>query len=209
MKTRAAVAFEKAKPLVIADVDLEGPRAGEVLVEVKATGICHTDDFTISGADPEGLFPAIMGHEGAGIVVDVGSSFRPSIDPDLFSLFATLAPESTHEEVEAALWAEIEKVQQEGVTESELAKAIKQTRAQFAYSSESVTYQAYWLGFAEIVTSLEWLAGWEEQLTRVTSADVQRVAQTWFARDKQTAGWYVPNDDANEEYEEEDGEDDE
>jgi len=72
MKTRAAVAFEKAKPLQIATVDLEGPRAGEVLVEVKATGICHTDDFTISGADPEGLFPAIMGHEGAGIVVDVG-----------------------------------------------------------------------------------------------------------------------------------------
>ncbi len=72
MKTRAAVAFEKAKPLEIVEVDLEGPKAGEVLVEVKATGVCHTDDFTISGADPEGLFPAIMGHEGAGIVVDVG-----------------------------------------------------------------------------------------------------------------------------------------
>ncbi len=72
MKTRAAVALEKAKPLVIAEVDLEGPKAGEVLVEVKATGICHTDEFTLSGADPEGLFPAILGHEGAGIVVDVG-----------------------------------------------------------------------------------------------------------------------------------------
>jgi S-(hydroxymethyl)glutathione dehydrogenase / alcohol dehydrogenase len=73
MKTRAAVAFEKAKPLEIVEVDLEGPKAGEVLVEVKATGICHTDDFTISGADPEGLFPAIMGHEGAGVVVDIGA----------------------------------------------------------------------------------------------------------------------------------------
>jgi S-(hydroxymethyl)glutathione dehydrogenase/alcohol dehydrogenase len=72
MKTRAAVAFEKAKPLEIVEVDLEGPKAGEVLVEIKATGICHTDEFTISGADPEGLFPAIMGHEGAGIVVDIG-----------------------------------------------------------------------------------------------------------------------------------------
>ncbi len=72
MKTRAAVAFEKAKPLEIVEVDLEGPKAGEVLIEIKATGICHTDDFTISGADPEGLFPAIMGHEGAGVVVDVG-----------------------------------------------------------------------------------------------------------------------------------------
>src|SRR3981189_3329321 len=72
MKTRAAVALEKAKPLEVAEVDLEGPKAGEVLVEVKATGICHTDEFTLSGADPEGLFPAILGHEGAGIVVDVG-----------------------------------------------------------------------------------------------------------------------------------------
>jgi len=72
MKTRAAVALEKAKPLEIMEVDLDGPKAGEVLVEVKATGICHTDEFTLSGADPEGLFPAILGHEGAGIVVDVG-----------------------------------------------------------------------------------------------------------------------------------------
>src|ERR1700746_935219 len=72
MKTRAAVALEKGKPLTITDVELEGPKASEVLVEVKATGICHTDEFTLSGADPEGLFPAILGHEGAGIVVDVG-----------------------------------------------------------------------------------------------------------------------------------------
>ena len=72
MKSRAAVAFEAGKPLEIVEVDLEGPKAGEVLVEVKATGICHTDEFTLSGADPEGLFPAILGHEGAGVVVDVG-----------------------------------------------------------------------------------------------------------------------------------------
>jgi len=72
MKTRAAVAFASGKPLEIMEVDLDGPREGEVLVEVKATGICHTDEFTLSGADPEGLFPAILGHEGAGVVVDVG-----------------------------------------------------------------------------------------------------------------------------------------
>ena len=72
MDVRAAVAFEAGKPLVIETVQLEGPRAGEVLVEVKATGLCHTDKFTLSGADPEGLFPAILGHEGAGIVVEVG-----------------------------------------------------------------------------------------------------------------------------------------
>ncbi|GAA2832202.1 S-(hydroxymethyl)glutathione dehydrogenase/alcohol dehydrogenase [Aminobacter aminovorans] len=72
MKTRAAVAVGAGKPLEIMEVDLEGPREGEVLVEIKATGICHTDEFTLSGADPEGIFPAILGHEGAGVVVDVG-----------------------------------------------------------------------------------------------------------------------------------------
>ncbi|MCA1446330.1 S-(hydroxymethyl)glutathione dehydrogenase/class III alcohol dehydrogenase [Ensifer sp. IC3342] len=72
MDVSAAVATQAGKPLEIMTVQLEGPKAGEVLVEVKATGICHTDDFTLSGADPEGLFPAILGHEGAGIVVDVG-----------------------------------------------------------------------------------------------------------------------------------------
>ena len=72
MKTRAAVAVAAGKPLEIMEVDLDGPRDGEVLVEIKATGICHTDEFTLSGADPEGIFPAILGHEGAGVVVDVG-----------------------------------------------------------------------------------------------------------------------------------------
>ena len=72
MRTRAAVALEAGKPLEIMEVNLEGPKAGEVLVEIKATGICHTDDFTRSGADPEGIFPSILGHEGAGVVVEVG-----------------------------------------------------------------------------------------------------------------------------------------
>ena len=73
MKTRAAVAWKAGAPLSIATVDLQGPREGEVLVEVKATGICHTDQYTLSGADPEGLFPAILGHEGAGVVVELGA----------------------------------------------------------------------------------------------------------------------------------------
>ncbi len=72
MDVRAAVALEADKPLIIETVQVEGPKAGEVLVEIKATGVCHTDAYTLSGADPEGLFPAILGHEGAGIVVDVG-----------------------------------------------------------------------------------------------------------------------------------------
>ena len=76
MEVRAAVAFEAGKPLSIERVQLEGPKAGEVLIEVKASGICHTDKYTLSGADPEGLFPSILGHEGAGVVVEVGAGVR-------------------------------------------------------------------------------------------------------------------------------------
>ena len=72
MKTRAAVAYEAGKPLQIEEIELAGPREGEVLVEIYATGVCHTDAFTLSGEDPEGLFPAVLGHEGAGIVVEIG-----------------------------------------------------------------------------------------------------------------------------------------
>ena len=86
MKTRAAVAVEAGKPLEVMDVNLEGPKNGEVLVEIKATGICHTDEFTLSGADPEGLFPAILGHEGAGIVVEVWL---------LFTLFSQMVAATT------------------------------------------------------------------------------------------------------------------
>jgi zinc protease len=85
-------------------------------------------------------------------------------------------------------------VQRRRVAAAELRKAIKQTRAQFAYSSESVTYQAYWLGFSEVVTSLAWLDTWMERLAAVTSDDVQRVAQHYCRRDGQTVGWYVPED---------------
>ena len=80
MKTRAAIAMKAGEPLVIDEVDLEGPKAGEVLVEIKATGVCHTDAFTLSGDDPEGAFPAILGHEGAGVVQEVGpgvTSLKP------------------------------------------------------------------------------------------------------------------------------------
>ena len=78
MKTQAAISWQAGTPLTIETVDLQGPQAGEVLVELKATGICHTDYYTHSGADPEGIFPAILGHEGAGIVVDVGKNYTKS-----------------------------------------------------------------------------------------------------------------------------------
>ncbi len=76
MEVKAAVAHEARKPLQIETVELEGPKAEEVLVEMKATGVCHTDEFTLSGADPEGQFPAVLGHEGAGVVVEVGPGVR-------------------------------------------------------------------------------------------------------------------------------------
>ena len=72
MKSRAAVAFEPGKPLEIVEIDVEPPRKGEVLVRITHTGVCHTDAFTLSGDDPEGVFPAVLGHEGAGVVVEVG-----------------------------------------------------------------------------------------------------------------------------------------
>jgi S-(hydroxymethyl)glutathione dehydrogenase / alcohol dehydrogenase len=76
MQVRAAVAFEAGRPLEVETIELEGPKAGEVLVEIKATGVCHTDAYTLSGADPEGLFPAVLGHEGAGVVVECGPGVR-------------------------------------------------------------------------------------------------------------------------------------
>ena len=88
MKTRAAVAFEAGQPLEITELDLAGPQAGEVLVEIKATGICHTDEFTLSGADPEGLFPAVLGHEGAGIVREIGAGVTSvSVDDHVIPLY--------------------------------------------------------------------------------------------------------------------------
>ena len=80
MRTKAAIATAAGKPLEVIDVNLDGPKEGEVLVEIMATGICHTDEFTLSGADPEGLFPAILGHEGAGVVLEVGKGVK-SVEP--------------------------------------------------------------------------------------------------------------------------------
>jgi zinc protease len=128
------------------------------------------------------------------LAVDAGSSYGPNIDPTLFTFNATLAPGVDHGAVEEAIWGEIEKIQTHGVTAAELAKAIKQTKAQFAYSSESVTNQAYWLGFSAVVTSLAWLDSWVDRLAAVTPGDVQRVAQRYFHPSRQTVGWYVPEE---------------
>ena len=135
------------------------------------------------------LYRALVDTE---LAVGAGCSFLPTIDPYLFSFRATLARDVSHQQVEDAIWAEIEKVQKEGITPAELEKAIKQTKAQFAYSSESVTNQAYWLGFSDMIADTDWFAAWLEKLVAVSAEDVQRVAQSWFTRKRQTVGWYLP-----------------
>ena len=94
MRTKAAVALVAGKPLEIMEVELEGPRPGEVLVEIKATGLCHTDEFTRSGDDPEGIFPAILGHEGARIVVEVGDHVIPLYTPECLECEYCLNPKT-------------------------------------------------------------------------------------------------------------------
>ncbi|MCB0114746.1 MAG: insulinase family protein [Caldilineaceae bacterium] len=135
------------------------------------------------------LYRALVDTE---MAVGAGCSYMPTIDPYLFTFRATINPKSSHQAVEDAIWAEIEKVQQTPVKQSELDKAIKQTRAQFAFSSESVTNQAYWIGFSEVIASTDWFAAWLNKLSAVTAEDVQRVAQTYFVRNRQTVGWYLP-----------------
>ena len=95
--------------------------------------------------------------------------------------------------VEQAILTEIERIQTEPVSEAELAKAIKQTRAQFAYSSETVTDQAFWLGFSEIVADVGWFEGFLDSVAAVTREDVQRIARTYLARTRRNIGWYIPN----------------
>ncbi len=126
------------------------------------------------------------------LAVGAGCYYGPSIDPGLFTFNVTISASATHSEVEAAIWTEIAKIQDEGISAAELEKAIKQTKAQFAFSSESVSSRAYWLGYSEIIASTAWFANWLEKLTTVSVADVQRVAQTYFAPGRQTVGWYLP-----------------
>ncbi len=131
-----------------------------------------------------------------GLAVSVSSSISATIDPYLMTMWATVHPDSTPEAVEAALVTEMEHMQHELVSDSELRKAIKGARAQFSYGSESVTNQAMWLGFSEMVASSEWLAGFLDGLATVTAEDVQRVAQTYLTSKRRVVGWYVSEKEA-------------
>jgi zinc protease len=125
--------------------------------------------------------------------VDCGMS--STVDPYLFSFSATVRGGRTLPEVEAALLAEIERAMRQPVEQAELEKAIKQTRAQFAYSSESVTDQGHWLGFSEVVATTEWFENFLQRLAAVTAEDVQRVAGAYLRPSLRNVGWYLPQGD--------------
>lgn len=136
------------------------------------------------------LYKALVETE---LAVDADCAISSTIDPFLFSLSATVRQGHSPAEVEAALLAQVQRMLDEPVSEAELHKAIKQTKAQFAYSSESVTDQAYWLGFSELVADIHWFENFMENLARVTVADVQRVAREYLTPTRRNVGWYVPN----------------
>jgi zinc protease len=142
------------------------------------------------------LYKALVETE---LAADADCTMTSTIDPYLFSFSTTVRHGRTLQEVEAALFAEIKRVLDEPVTQRELDKAIKQTRAQFAYSSESVTDQGYWLGFSEILAELGWFESFLDRLSAVTVADVQRVAQAYLQPKLRTVGWYTPTGDVGQE----------
>lgn len=160
-------------------------------------------DAVLSGAKGMGLFGGSANNRSnrlykalveTQLAVGTGSFYRPVIDTTLFTFQAIITPGVSHKQIEEVIWREMTNIQEKGVTPAELTKDIKQTKAQFAYSSESVTYQAYWLSFSEIVATTEWLSNCLERLSVVTVDDVRRVAQRYFTHDKQTVGWYVPKE---------------
>lgn len=163
-------------PLVILDAVLSGAKA-----------------MSLWGSAPPNrssrLYRALVNTE---LAADAASSYSPTVDPYLFTCSATVRTDRAIEEVEAALVTELTRIVEEPISDDELAKAIQQSRAQFAYSSESVTNQGFWLGFAEVVASYEWFRDYLPSLLRVTAADVQRVAQAYLAEHNRTVGHYLP-----------------
>src|SRR3990172_634816 len=128
----------------------------------------------------------------SGLAANVSGSLSPTVDPYLYSVFATVRKEQTPDAVEKALDAEIEGVQNEPVTVAELAKALKQAKAMFAFGAESVTNQGFWLGFTEIFDTYKWFERYLDRLAAVTVADVQRVAQKYLAKNNRTIGHFIP-----------------
>jgi zinc protease len=133
-----------------------------------------------------------------GLAADISAGVTPTVDPYLYTFFATAQPGKDINEVERVLWEELERVKAESVTQAELDKAIKQTKAQFAFGSESVSSQAFWLGFCEIFADYSWFTSYIPTLSAVTIADVKRVAEKYLSRDNVTTGHYRGQGNGNE-----------
>ncbi len=189
-------------------ISLGGPSGASYLsLSYLVPGARHADFFPLVAVDAvlggaKGMPPfggAPLGRSArlyrglvsTGLAVSAGSSMSATLDPYLFTISATAHPQHALAEVEAAALAEIELLQTTLLSEDELRKAIRGATAQFVYGSESVTNQALWLGFSEVVASSEWLAEFLTRLAAVTAADVQRVAQTYFEPKNRVVGWYV------------------
>ncbi len=127
------------------------------------------------------------------LALDINGNMMPTIDPGLYRLMTTLWPGKDTRDVENALWTEIDRLHNDFVTHNELEKAHQQARALFAYASESITYQAFWLGFTEQFSDYSWYLHYLENIIAVTSEDIQRVAQTYLNSSNRTVGWYIGN----------------
>ncbi len=135
------------------------------------------------------LYKALVG---TGLAANVSGGLSTTVDPFLYSIFCTVRPGQTPEDVEKALDVELERAQNEAVTTDELAKAVKQARAMFAFSAESVTNQGFWLGYTEIFDTYHWFENYLDRLVAVTVADVQRAAQKYLAKSNRTVGHFIP-----------------
>jgi zinc protease len=132
----------------------------------------------------------------AELASSVSGDLAITVDPFLYTLSATVRTGRTPEEIEDAMWVQVERITNEPPREDELTRALKQAKAQFAYSSESVTNQALWMGFSELISDYNWFTTFIHRLSQVTAEDVLRVAHKYLARRNCTVGWYVPNDGA-------------
>lgn len=218
-KVRSYFGSLEPRPVPQRPITAEPPQRGERRVLVRGAGdtaYVHMAFHAVPATHPD-FFPMVVldavlggaksfGGGGAtnrssrlyralvqrGLAADADCWVGPTIDPYLWWFEATVNEGRKPEEVEAALWAEIEKVQNERVSPEELAKTIRQVQAHFVYAAESITNQARWLGFAEVVTSQEWLDTYLDRVAAVTADDVRRVAQKYLRRDQVTVGWYIP-----------------
>ena len=167
----------------VVNVDPSAAMRAEFEASAREAGI--TNAQAIAGNWPEGA---------PGLAADVGTQLAPTVAPFLYTLNVTVQAPAEPDAVEAALLAEVQRMVEAPVSQAEVAKAIKQTQAEFVYGAESVTDQAYWLGFSEIVASQSWLDSYLERLAAVTPEDVQRVAVTYLQADQRTIGVFLPEE---------------